>query len=489
MKKQPLVSAVVFVYYYISRTTLSTDKRCIHFPVIFYNFTDHIHENPKGVISLPIHKKSVSIECNPSTPAQLTKEMLSEKLHNIGLTCAYTTPESAGKLMDEVCCNLVKGSNEAFSILEVSDLNTLLLHLATNSNDLSLDSLSAYGATPISASWSPSQNALGYSAQLAAVIHPSSYWWLKQRYTNFMAHDIGPTSKTQSNTTVVAIEDFFGSTLATIAASVVDNLAIGDMKAMCTHMLGSAPDQQQDYHTHNTFIINLVNNYNASAQEADDIGVITLDLDLTVCNYKKNKKTHPKHKSVIKLSTRSVTYDDTDILEEHYNLVKTITNGFQNLHRLKGASHPRIYSALPALSMDLLIEGIPLASTQDAVKSLVLYQPEEKLIKHVDNTTCDQPLEGSCETTYGLDCKESMVPEAANCPILSSNDGQVTFFTDHLLQAHTGQLRYTVPAGKAISIYQQYYAYAIISLDLKTNTLAVEQTGTYGNNHFVIKED
>lgn len=443
----------------------------------------------KGAIKLPIQKKGVSIECTAGTPAQLTKEMVSDKLHNIGLNCEYTTPDAAGKLMNEVCGALEKGRNQSFCILENPDTNALLLCIAGRNQRLTLESFRKCSDSEIAASWTPASTALGYASELTGVIHEASYGWLKQHFIDFAGHEIGPTSRTQRDTTVEAIKDFFGTTLATLAASIVGNLDVNDMKAVCTRMLPPVPEQKDTYRDRNSFLIYLLDNYRPEEGEADGIGVIALDWELTVENYNKNKKQCPKHDSIVTLSTRSAVYDDVKVLEKHFQAVNQITDGLRKMHRLKQNRQMKIYSELPPLTEELLTEGIPLASTENTAKSLILYCTEEKQIKQFDNTDSDRPLQVVFDIFYGMDSKETMVPGTSNGIRISTESGEKSFFSETLLRKHINRMRCCVPAGKTCSVWQRQISWAVVGLDLKTNRFGVLQRGTYGENHFMIKED
>lgn len=438
---------------------------------------------------MPIQKKGVYVSCTPGTPAQLTREMLSEKLHNVGLNCEYTTPEAAGKLMNEVCGALEKGNNQSFCILEKPDTDALILCIAKSSQGIARESLWQCSDSEIASSWIPGSTALGYIAELTGVIHEKSYQWLKENFIDFAGHETGPVSRTQQDTTVDAIRDFFGDTLATLAASIVGNLDVDDMKAVCTRMLPELHEQQDTYRDKNSFLIFLLENYNPGKEEADGIGVITLDWELTVENYRKNKKQCPKHDAVIRLSARSVVYDDIQILEKHYRAVSSITGGLQKMHRLKQNRQPVVYSELPPLTEELLTEGIPLASTGNTVKSLILYGPEKKQIRRLNNADSDRPLQAVFDTVWGMDSGEAMVPGVPDRIMLSAENRDKSFFSETLLRKHINRMKCCVPAGKTCSVWQRQISWAVVGLDLETNRFGVLKRGTYGENHFMIKED
>lgn len=438
---------------------------------------------------MPIQKKGVSIQCTKGTPAQLTKEMVSDKLHHVGLDCEYTTPDAAGKLMNEVCGALEKGNNQSFCILEKPDMDAMILCMAKSNQGLTRESFRQFSDSEIAASWIPSSTALGYTSELTGVIYEASYEWLKQHFIDFAGHETGPVSRTQQDTTLDAIKDFFGATLATLAASIVGNLNVEDMKAVCTRMLPELNGQKETYVDKNSFLIYLLDNYDPDKEEADGIGVIVLDWELTVENYRKNKKQCPKHDSTVRLCARSVVYDNIDVLEKHYRAVSSITGGMQKMHRLKQNRQPIIHSELPPLTEELLTEGIPLAAKGNTVKTLILYRPEEKQIRRFENTDSDRPLEAVFDTFYGMDGEETMVPGTADEIVFSAENGEKDVFSKVLLRKHIDRMHCRVPAGKTCSVRQRHISWAVVGLDLKTNCLSVQTNGTYGENHFIIKEE
>ena len=107
----------------------------------------------------------------------------------------------------------------------------------------------------------------------------------------------------------------------------------------------------------------------------------------------------------------------------------------------------------------------------------------------MNNADSDCPLQAVFDTVWGMDSGEAMVPGVPDRIMLSAENRDKSFFSETLLRKHINRMKCCVPAGKTCSVWQRQISWAVVGLDLKTNRFGVLKRGTYGENHFMIKED
>lgn len=435
-----------------------------------------------------IPRKKIKISCTASTPAQLTPELLSEELHNIGLTCEYTDPKVVAKLINQVEKRLPNGENEAFGIYVASgnDVNLSSHFMSEFQPTLERPFLGADKS--VDATWKPSQDALGYMGQLSSVLAQANFTKLKEHFTDFVYYEKPKESTTKNETTVAAITDFFADTLATASNSMIDGIDVEDMKAVCTQLLQPMLKEDDTYTISSTFVIFLLKNYHDD--NADSIGGVALDWSLEITNYKNKKES--KHETKLTLAARSTTYDDVAILDKHTKfLSNSICSLVSEMYEIPPKTHTvEIFKDLPTPSYDTFYKGIPQLNTGGAtVDALILYTANLDEMGIIDNSTSDASCSYSISLTTGFTNSESIsVGEElymeAGCDILKVG-AKITLsatFTKETSKSHSETITYEVPAKTIAHLYQGFIQYAVLSMNLTTGALRYSNKGKYMTN-------
>lgn len=263
-------------------------------------------------------ERRIKIDCKAGMPVQLTAELMSKRLHSIGLNCKSTNPDVLNGLIKEVENQLPDGKNEAFGIYVFNSEKASFSDYSLSNFEPTLECPFVGASGRINSSWVPSVEALGYMEQLFKVIIDSNFKVLKEHFADFVCCEKPETTTTKEGTTEEMIKSFFAETLTAVFSCMFSGISVVDIKAMCTGMIAPMLRPDDNYSVGKNFVIFLLKNYDGYS--ADAIGAISFKFLLEITNYKEKKS--DIHKTTLTLSARSVIYDDLNVLEKHVKYVE-----------------------------------------------------------------------------------------------------------------------------------------------------------------------
>ncbi len=439
-------------------------------------------------ISDSIPRRAISIDLARSQAAQLTGEVLSKELKNVGLTCALASPKNCERYIRNVTNRLPLGKNQAFGIYmgDPSQID----HLARLNPDFEpTEAVPFPGAgIRIDSSWKPSQGALGYASDLMLVLAEANFNALRNHFEDFYCNDQGESESVKNDTTVEAIQSFFAETLTTAANTMIDGIDIADMKAVCTRLLQPKMKSDQNYDVSSFFIIFLVQDYNEQMHEASSIGAVILNWTLFVKNVSNKKE--QTHETKIKLSGRSVIYDNVSVLDKHVDFLKTLITANQgDLAGIPNVDKLIIFPERPAACIETFRHGLPLLSKGQEARVLVLYSPNLNQVGMIDNTGTQATCSYSIALTTGFTQGESKSISSelsleAGCEFMKAGfkiSMNMTFYSEST-QTREETVCYQVPADAKAYLYQGYVRYSTLCLNITTRALTYREDGLYLNN-------
>ncbi|PSK99990.1 hypothetical protein CLV63_102117 [Murinocardiopsis flavida] len=125
-----------------------------------------------------------------------------------------------------------------------------------------------------------------------------------------------------------AIHDFYKQALSETAKMTFKDLNRRDAEGFISKAIGPPDDlAKNDYQKKDSMLLFLAENYNDSTREADGVGVITLEWEIEIKDYKrKSKHGGDSHRVILDIKSRSISYSGaagfSDMCEDNKYLTK-----------------------------------------------------------------------------------------------------------------------------------------------------------------------
>lgn len=247
-----------------------------------------------------MEQKKIPISLKQSTPSTVTSRSLQEQLHQIGLHCEETSTENLQRYIDDVLDNVPYGRVQGFEMRQPADMSGAA---ATAADFLPL--------TSIQNNWKPDGN-VPYRDQLVLIGLAQNFDTLLESYPGFQ----GKRDERQfreHNCTADIFKQLFVEIAKSISDSLVSGLDRQQMEAVFATIIKPFNPGSEDYDSGlQNQIILLVDGYNAKEQTCDGIGVLNLEYQITVHNYRDKTEEHKDYSLAIKV--RASLYHDADKL-------------------------------------------------------------------------------------------------------------------------------------------------------------------------------
>ncbi len=273
----------------------------------------------------------------PATPSVLTPDDLAKQLEAVGLKCSQLTPQTLDSYITEVKQNIPEGEIECYAILAPpEDLgpaqDPAAVQARAEDKAARLEAARAAGktvhyaevtgplVTAATANWEVVESTVDQGALQIIQVRDHFNWLYDHRDTNgFTGIITGPTTYTQYETNETAVKNLFQKVMIEMAAAVVKGLNKSTMEATVTNIINEQVQPSENYHTSGSRVLHLVDGYDSHGQ-ANGIGTLTTEWDLTVEDYKrKSKDGGDKHDTTLIVTAWSVLYTDPDTCCKNYN--------------------------------------------------------------------------------------------------------------------------------------------------------------------------
>lgn len=431
---------------------------------------------------MPIPKRKVKVCLKKDDVSTVSPEALQKDLNNIGLGCKYTSIENLTKFKSDVLGSWPNsGTASAYGIYKKNK------HLYNTDSVKTLDYLTLEEQSPLTAfgfsnddihgQWMPSDAAQGYREELFLIQYPEHFDYLLANKPDTFTGVKKSKTETSKDGTVQKIKDLFVQIGTELSSIVVDGLNKTSLEAILVDVIGVNESAfENDYDESNSRVIFLVQNYNEKTEEADAIGVLSIDWRISIKNYKEKKK-ETKHETKITINVRSAIYTDIPKMLVHYEFVKS---HFKNNLFLPDAIPPRptnivVYDFLPPACKDTFLHGIPTVNNSDKyVDTIVLYAPNTNLLYALDNTESKAISSYNRSVTSGFTFASSQTLSAelsfeASCAVVKVGFkmGLSVSFTEEWNKSVTEEISISVPENEMAYVYQGYMKSAVLRFSAK----------------------
>lgn len=423
-----------------------------------------------------------------STPSELTVEALEKQLNNLGLDCAHTYKDRLTKYKEEVERQFPDGLNQSFGIQKPkssADGSRYYQSVYRNADApyLGLDEASK-------SDWQPEGSALGYSTDLSTIIYPRNFTFLRENKPGFAGMQSKERIEQHKYETVEAIKELFVTVGIEASASLIKGLDKTTLNSIFSNAIAPINEGNvKDYDVSDSRVIFLVENYDPVKKEASAIGVLGIDWHLVIKDYKEKKK-NPLHDTTLKVTTRSVLYDDLSKMDSDLQYIKSHFGP-----DLFSAIPPRnkklkIFETIPPANQDTFDQSLPLLAKNDFVDVIVLYAPNLDSVGSMDNSDSDVQTTYSKSITSGFTF--SMTQKIGTGVELEAGvifaKGKVSInlelsFSEQWNNSQTETISFSVGGRKKAFTYQGYVLSRKLRYYPETQTFAyVESEGRFLTN-------
>jgi hypothetical protein len=262
----------------------------------------------------------IDLELQKTVPTPVEATTLQKQLIDIGLSCELLEHANLDKYITQVKAQLVPGSTQSFGIRNGagSPAGTLALDLGANDSVFELSASSA-------ANWVPEIN-----EDNKAYVHKLGYLQLKEHFewlktaqgTEFSGLGINENKYSGIKATVTAIKQQFVQVAFNVSATLLSGLDKTDMESVLSNVIATVPDDAKNYDPGPmSKVVYLVDNFNPVSKTADAIGVLTVEYDLSIQNYKKSSNQPLKHKYKLDIQVWAMVYYEISKLDSDFEQV------------------------------------------------------------------------------------------------------------------------------------------------------------------------
>ena len=455
---------------------------------------------------MPIPRRTVPIGLVQATPTVLTVDSLKKQLTEIGLTCPDSAKDKLEEYILEVKAALPEGRTQTYGILgpvlPVSKTAGLsFAELADRVASLDRPSRLATLDDTSTGNWEPDATGDGYATTLEYIQFEEHFNWLKDNRSSFTGVVDNPPTMTGKYGTVDAVKQLFVEVGTTASATLVNGLDHASIESTLSNAIAPLNEAGvSNYDVTDSRVIFLVENYNPSTQQADGIGVLTIQWHLTIKDYKE-KKQNPQHDTSLTIKSRSVLYSSLDDLYGDYDAAAAHFGGPPRRAQTGGgaatvaATQPvpagvassardaftaippapaklKIFDALPPADADTFRQSLPTLSTTNNLQAIVLYAPDLQNVGSIDNTTSAATTTYSQSVTSGFTFSTTQTFSAqmsveASVEVVKASltVGFSLSFTEQWSSSKTTTIQFSVPPGKLAFTYQGYLLSALLQYD------------------------
>jgi hypothetical protein len=327
--------------------------------------------------------------------------------------------------------------------------------------------------------WTPDSTGLGYGPELEYIQYSTHFAWLKANRPTFTGVEDNPPQYNGTYDTVSAIQKMFVNVGTDAAAMVVAGIDPLEIESLLTNVIATVTDENaKDYNPGwDSRTLFLVLNYNPVTKSADAIGVLTLEWNLTIKDYKQKKNSPVQHSTTLMIKGRSVLYSSLSDMTADYVAAQAHfkQNSFALFDVPSRKTTIKIFDALPPPTKETFLQGLPLrASTNDA-DVIILYAPNLLNVGSIDNTdsavttTYSQSLTSGFTFTTSQTLSITASIEASALVVkVGLTVGFSISFTEAWSSSRTETMSFVVPPGKKAFTYQGYMLAQVLRYSAKT---------------------
>lgn len=247
-----------------------------------------------------MEQKRIPISLKQSTPSTVTARSLREQLHQIGLHCEETSAENLQRYMDDILDGIPYGRMQGFGMQK-----------PTNVSGKTVTAADFLPVTSIKNNWEPDGN-VPYAKQLTLIGLARNFDTLLESYPGFQGKHDEKQFRERGCTT-----DIFKQLFVEIAESISDTLVNGldrqQMEAVFATIIEPFNPGSDDYDSGlQNRIILLVDDYNAHSHTCDGVGVLNLEFQIAVHNYRDKTREYKDYS--LDITVRTSLYQDADKL-------------------------------------------------------------------------------------------------------------------------------------------------------------------------------
>lgn len=424
---------------------------------------------------MPIPRKGVKIELTKADPSVLTAEKLKEQLKNIGLACADTSLPRLEKFIQEVQAEIPNGVVQTYGILQPA-----------KSPANRVQGLAQNWEEAATGNWTIKD--FGYSSELELIQYKPHFDWLaetKQNFTGRRSQD----KYVRRYESVASIKDFFADTTTSASAAVVKGVDKSSLNAAMSNAIQPLDDKQaKDYDKSDSRVLFLVDNYDKEKNEADAIGVLTVEWHLVIKDYQEKKKAL-QHDTTLEVNVRAVTYDNLDVLAADVRAIKAHFGG--NAALLMMGIPPKdttvvIYDKEPPASADTFQHSLPITQLSNYLEVLVLFAPDLQLIGSVDNSNSKVGTTYAKSVTTGFTFSSTQtlgIKVGAEAGVVFAKASfEFSFsisFTEQYSRTSTETVSFAVPPGEKAFLYQGTLRSRVLRYDPSKDQYAYQEEAAF----------
>ncbi len=424
---------------------------------------------------MPIPRKGIKIDLAKADPSALTPEKLKQQLKNVGLTCADTSLPRLESYIKEVEAEIPNGAVGTYGILKPA-----------KNKENRLQGLVLDWEEAATGNWTIKN--IGYSADLELIQYKAHFDWLAATFKGFA----GRTSNdkyTNRYESVASIKNFFRDTTTSASAAVVKGVNKSSLEAAMSNAIEPLNDTNaKDYDKRDSRVLFLVDNYDEKKNEADAIGVLTVEWHLLIKDYKV-KKEALKYDTELEVNVRAVLYDSLDVMDANVNAIKAHFGG-NALLAMQGIppkdTTVKIYDKQPPADADTFLHSLPITQVSDYLESIVLFAPDLQLIGSIDNTNSNVTTTYAKSVTTGFTFSSTQtlgIKVAAEAGIVFAKASfEFSFeisFTEQYSTQSTESVSFDVPPGEKAFLYQGTLRSRVLRYDPKKNLYSYQDEATF----------
>lgn len=440
-----------------------------------------------------IHIDGIPIALNERPATTLNPDELTKQLNDLGLTCDETYGEKLKKNIEDVTSKIGLGSLTTFGVYK--DGGKIRMEQLPNSVMESICSKNALHTLleerftkEADGSWEEHE-AGQYTSKLLVLQEIDNYTYLKENAKDFPYAEEPEEEIKQQVSTVDAIKKMFTEAATKCTAATVQGIDKTTLDATFSNALVGLNESafDKDYDVTNNRVITLLHNYDPKKRECDGVGIVTCEWRLRIRNYKE-KKTEPKHDTILNISARSLLYGDTNTLDAHYAMVLAREKGACCLLRssIPIISEVKVYDSLPTADMDTFINSLPCKTDTEYAEVMVFYSADLQKVGFIDNTLSEAETTYSksltsgfmTQSTVGISSEINFEINAEVCKV-GAKFGFNVSLTDQWSKSQTETISFRIPAKKRAFLYQVTLLCARLRLNAKTGKYSYVEYGKF----------
>ncbi len=262
----------------------------------------------------------INLALTKTTPTPVEPATLQKQLIDIGLSCELLEHAHLATYIEQVKARLADGSMQSFGIRNgPNGANTMAVaDLGASDSVFELPASSA-------ANWAPEINAdnKAYITKFSYLQYKEHFEWLKSTQgTEFSGLGINTSNYSGIKATVTAIKQQFIQVAYNVSSTLVDGLDKSDMESVLSNVIAPVPDDAKNYAPGpQSKVVYIVDNYNPANKTSDGIGVLTVEYNITINDYKASSNQPLQHKYTLEISVWALLYYEISKLESDYQAV------------------------------------------------------------------------------------------------------------------------------------------------------------------------